>query len=301
MLYDQIRFRRSFHLNDQYRESFNKLAQSTFNIDFEKWFQWGFWNEQYVPYSWFIGDEVISNASLTHIQLQKDQYDFRAIQIGTVMTRPDYRNKGLAAHLIREIINDHWTDTDLFFLFPNEEKLNFYKDLGFEEHTDYNYHYLHSPIPKIIQKQKLNLNKNEDLQLLVNFEQNRTTPKDLFGVKNYSPIALWHDIYHLNDCHYYYPDKQIILKYKVSEGVLHLFDMLTIQQPVSLADLLDTLSDLDYQKIIFYFTPPSNKEIIFNKIIEDRIMVLIPDLSKIHHDKMHELFVDLNYPLTAKA
>ncbi|EAD4056564.1 TPA: GNAT family N-acetyltransferase, partial [Listeria monocytogenes] len=33
--------------NKMYRDSFNKLAESTFDINFEEWFRSGFWNDKY--------------------------------------------------------------------------------------------------------------------------------------------------------------------------------------------------------------------------------------------------------------
>ncbi len=60
------------------------------------------------------------------------------IQLGTVMTKPEYRNKGLIRILMNEIENDY-PDVDGTFLFANDEVLEFYKKFGFTEANEYQY------------------------------------------------------------------------------------------------------------------------------------------------------------------
>ena len=45
-----------------YRLSFNELAGKTFGIDFEKWYQLGFWNDRYVCYSFAEGNRIVARA-----------------------------------------------------------------------------------------------------------------------------------------------------------------------------------------------------------------------------------------------
>ncbi len=49
---------------ENYRLSFNRLANLVFGIDFEKWYQNDCWNDRCVCYSYIDGDEVISNISI---------------------------------------------------------------------------------------------------------------------------------------------------------------------------------------------------------------------------------------------
>lgn len=46
-----------------YRESFNRLAQSVFGIDFREWYEQGGWNDSYICYSYMNGDQVIASAT----------------------------------------------------------------------------------------------------------------------------------------------------------------------------------------------------------------------------------------------
>lgn len=56
--------------NDELRHSFNELATETFGINFEHWYQNGFWKEKYNPYSIVIDSTVISNISVNLIDCQ---------------------------------------------------------------------------------------------------------------------------------------------------------------------------------------------------------------------------------------
>lgn len=75
------------------RLSFNELAGKVFSIDFERWYQLGFWNNQYVCYSFTDHDQVIANVSVSKMNIILNGKKIRAIQIGTVMTHPDHRKK----------------------------------------------------------------------------------------------------------------------------------------------------------------------------------------------------------------
>lgn len=42
---------KNYRDNDGLRHSFNRLAQQTFGLTFEQWYQYGYWRENYIPYS----------------------------------------------------------------------------------------------------------------------------------------------------------------------------------------------------------------------------------------------------------
>ena len=51
------------------RDSFNALAEQTFGLNFEGWYQNGFWGENYDPHSVVIGGKVVSNVSVNRTDL----------------------------------------------------------------------------------------------------------------------------------------------------------------------------------------------------------------------------------------
>lgn len=125
--------------NDLLRKSFNTLANETYGLNFEDWYQNGYWGDNYIPYSIVASNQVIANASVNIMDFDSLGTKNRYIQIGTVMTAPSYRNQGLSRILIEEIINDYRKTVDGFFLFANDSVLNFYPRFGFRKGQEYQY------------------------------------------------------------------------------------------------------------------------------------------------------------------
>lgn len=51
------------------RKSFNELAKETFDLDFEDWYQNGFWRDKYIPYSMVINGKVVANVSVNRTDM----------------------------------------------------------------------------------------------------------------------------------------------------------------------------------------------------------------------------------------
>ncbi len=121
---------------DALRASFNALAQRTFGIEFENWYQRGFWTDRYDPWSVVEDGKVIANVSVNRMDLQFCGRQWRLIQLGTVMTDSNYRNRGLI-RLLMEKIEGEFADADGMFLFANDSVLDFYPKFGFRKASEY--------------------------------------------------------------------------------------------------------------------------------------------------------------------
>lgn len=130
---------KNYRTNDKLRRSFNKLAENTFGISFENWYQNGFWNDLYIPYSIVKNGEVIANVSVNLIDISSDERTLHLIQLGTVMTKTEYRNQGLIRKIMTEIDKDFAHRIDGIFLFANDEVLDFYPKFGFEKAREFQY------------------------------------------------------------------------------------------------------------------------------------------------------------------
>ncbi len=116
---------------DIYRNSFNNLAIKTFGIDFEPWYNEGYWNDDYVCYSYLDDDTVIANVSVNKMKLIINGNIHNAIQIGTVMTDVNYRRQGLAYQLMNKIFTDFDKSCDLYFLAADVKAIPIYEKCGF--------------------------------------------------------------------------------------------------------------------------------------------------------------------------
>ena len=130
---------KAYQDNSTLRHSFNKLAEQTFGIDFEDWYQNGLWSNNYVPYSMLADGEIIANVSvnLMHFIWNGEKRFF--IQLGTVMTREDHRNQGCIRGLMEEIEKDYGKKAEGMYLFANDSVLSFYPKFGYEKEMEYQY------------------------------------------------------------------------------------------------------------------------------------------------------------------
>ena len=125
--------------NASLRESFNKLANSIFSLNFEDWYQNGLWTDKYNPYSIIKDGEVIANVSVNQTDLIFDGNIKHFLQLGTVMTKEDFRNQGLIREIMAAIDADYQGKTDGVYLFANDNVLDFYPKFGFEKAAEYLY------------------------------------------------------------------------------------------------------------------------------------------------------------------
>ena len=112
------------------RDSFNRLAEQTFGLNFEGWYQNGFWGECYDPHSIVLDGRVVANVSVNRTDFVVDGRKYRLLQLGTVMTDPDYRGRGLS-RAIMEFIGKEYADVDGWYLFGNDGVVDFYPRFGF--------------------------------------------------------------------------------------------------------------------------------------------------------------------------
>lgn len=120
------------------RQSFNELAEATFGLNFENWYQMGYWGDAYVPYSVVIDGRVVANVSLNRTDMVIGGQRRRLYQLGTVMTAEGYRRRGYIRAIMAEIEKDI-PDADGVYLFANDSVLSFYPKFGFAPGKEHAY------------------------------------------------------------------------------------------------------------------------------------------------------------------
>ena len=130
---------KNYRDNEVLRASFNRLAEKTFGLNFENWYQNGFWKDNYIPYSVVIDGEVVSNVSVNACNMNYKGKIVKLIQLGTIMTDNDQRGKGYAGALMEEVMKDYEGRVDGIYLFANNSVLGFYPKFGFKQAKEYQY------------------------------------------------------------------------------------------------------------------------------------------------------------------
>lgn len=130
---------RNYRDNTELRASFNELAKKTFWIDFEDWYQNGYWTDRYNPYSIVMDGRVVANVSVNRTDFEWTGVVKHFIQLGTVMTDEVYRNQGLIRRIMQEIEADYADKVDGMYLFAGNDVLDFYPKFGFQTAKQYEY------------------------------------------------------------------------------------------------------------------------------------------------------------------
>lgn len=240
------RLRRVSHYRDEegLRLCFNRLAQLTFGIDFERWYQKGAWDNSYTCYSFADGDEIVANVSVTSMTVLLDGNEVPGLQIGTVMTHPDYRGLGLFKTLMEEALAAHSIqDSSLVVLYANESVTNLYPKLGFRRSPFYRY----ETNAKLCEGggsqrlRKLDVAQEEDWALLVRLAQSRGPLPAECSVSGSSSIFLWHCLNTFPEALYYAEERELLLVYEWSEGKIDLMDVVS-SRSVLFAEVAECLA-----------------------------------------------------------
>ena len=125
--------------DDTLRHALNDLTKKTFGFDFEDWVTGGYFEGDYIPYSFIEDGKIISNVSANRMTFLQNGVERNYIQIGTVMTDEAYRRQGLAKKLMEHVIKQYKDDCDGFYLFANPDAVVFYNRCGFSKETEYRY------------------------------------------------------------------------------------------------------------------------------------------------------------------
>ena len=73
---------KDFRDNDSLRASFNALAKETFGLNFEDWYQNGYWTDRYNPHSVVVDGQVVSNVSVNQTYFEVEGKVLRFLQLG---------------------------------------------------------------------------------------------------------------------------------------------------------------------------------------------------------------------------
>ncbi|MFA9560212.1 GNAT family N-acetyltransferase [Evansella sp. AB-rgal1] len=274
---NEFTFIKDYKHHDVHRQSFLDLAQHVFGINFEPWYKKGYWSDNYICYSYLHNNNVVANVSVNIMDLLINGTSTKSIQLGTVMTHPDYRKKGLAANLIQKVFQDYDHQVDFSFLFANETVLDFYPKFGYHSHTETQYSTILPDSSDKASHQIRQLQPSElcDMTLLLDIYRKNKIKSRTFSVNNAEHLLTFYslNVYHSNI--YYIENKQLILIYFMENNVCHLIDVMSSNE-LSFRDIRKYLPNSE--EVVFHFTP-SFSEIEMKKIaniMENSVLFVRP-------------------------
>lgn len=257
---EQIRFEKGYRRDDTLRVSFCELAKHTFGLEFEGWYEKGFWNDRYIPFSFIAEGKVVANVSASKIDLVIDGTAHPSLQIGTVMTHPNYRNQGLSRKLMEKVMSEYEGQCSFMYLFANESVKGFYPKFGFrkvEEQQFYLAAFSSGSTGVNGNLRKLDTADTADLQLITEYIEERVPVSNRFATANAAGITLYHMLTGFKDCIYHSEKLDALLLYKQEKQQLNIFDVIS-KAPVETHAVATEVADENTETILFHYTPDNN-------------------------------------------
>jgi len=253
---EELIFAKDYKRNDALRKSFSELATETFGIHFEEWYQKGFWDKRYIPYSLVQGNRVVANVSVNLLSFLINGEKKKAIQIGTVMTHPDFRKRGLSAKLMNLVLAEYENQYDFMYLFANNTVLDFYPKFGFKpvEENQFTMSYNPGPVQAQAGVRRLDITKTEDLDMVAQFAAQRVPVSRRFGTDDCPGIFMFYALYVFSQEMYYLEEEDVIAICKQEGDCLHLYDYLS-RNEMGIEPVLRKVAGSETEKIVFHFTP----------------------------------------------
>jgi len=251
--------------NTNIRLSFDELSKKTFGLSFEKWYQDGYWQDNYIPHVLIHNDKVVANVSVNIIDTKMQGQLKRYIQIGTVMTDCDYRNKGLSRKLMDKILQDWKDKCDAIYLYANDSVLNFYPKFGFIKAKEYQYskNIVHT-IGKI---RKLDMTDDYDKKLLRNYYE-KSNPFSMLPMLNNYGLLMFYCSSFMKDCVYYLEDIDAIVIMDYDTETMTCFDIYCDANK-SMDEIIAVSARENCKNIVFGFTPKDTDGCTVKSIEDD--------------------------------
>lgn len=237
--------------DDGIRKSFNNLAYRTFSLDFEDWYQNGYWGGSYIPYSFLDKGRVVANVSVNPMEFNIEGKIRRFIQLGTVMTEPEYRNRGLIRTLMGKIEEDYREKTEGFYLFANHSVLDFYPKFGFKRCREYEYYKTIENSSKIT-AEKVSLNGKEACTALQNAIKTSCIQSAVSHTNGYELIMFYLTKF-MQDNLYYIPEEEAYVIAETQDNTLYLHNIYS-PVPKALNSVIQAFGD-SIHKVFLGFTP----------------------------------------------
>jgi len=275
-------FLKGYQKNDELRNAFNDLSLKVFKLDFEVWYQSGYWNEKYVPYTLFDDKKAIANVSINimdFIVLGKKQ---RYIQLGTVMTDEEYRHQGLSLFLMKKILEEWNSKCDFVYLFANSTVLDFYPKFGFSKMDEYVYF-------KKIEKnfsskkiEKLNMDLQESRNKLHDYAKN-TKAFSKISMQENADLVLFYSITILKEDIYYIKSLDAIVVAQFNDCQLHIFDVFA-KEKVDIDKIISVLAGPQINEVLLGFTPENSDSYQVKELVGDDALFIQKDKTPLFEE-----------------
>jgi predicted N-acetyltransferase YhbS len=247
---------KGYQENALLRESFNELASATFGLNFEDWYENGYWKDNYIPYSILEGNKIVANVSVSPMKFFHQGKALNIVQLGTVMVDEAYRKQGLIRKLIGEIEKDYLNKTDGYFLFANDSVLDFYPKFGYQRASEFVCAKELANNTGKITAQKISIQENQNRMHLEEAIRAGCIQSDFYHI-NHLELVMFYVTKFMSDSIYEVKSQNayVIAEINREELVVH---QIVSKEEVNLDQIIAAFGG-DITKVVLGFTPLSKQ------------------------------------------
>lgn len=259
----KYKIEKGYQNNISLRNSFNELSTKTFGLNFENWFQSGYWKDKFVPYSVIYNNKVIANVSVSHIDFNYLGKEKHYIQLGTVMTDKKFRHQGFSRLLIEKILK-RYSSYDGIFLYANDSVLDFYPKFGFKPLDEYRY-FTEVSINNEAFIESVPMNTKEDFASFLE-EKNKRKSNGIFEM-NCDDLLMFYLTQFMKNSVYYINKYDTYVIADIEESTLILYDVFS-KIPINMEHIYNAFGK-NIKKVLFYFVPKDTSNLKKFKVNEE--------------------------------
>lgn len=286
--------------NDKLRAGFNDLTQKTFYFNFINWYESGFWQDKYIPHVLVDGDKVVSNISVNLMKFRMCGEEKNFIQLGTVMTDPDYRGKGLNRYIMENILEEYKDKVDGIYLFGNDSVEDYYPRFGFTPIHEYDYCY-QLDYPGSVSSmnkgdkyriEKIDITKKAEADKL--YQYIREYEACEYGYNPNDDFALYHNVglfgfwigSEFGENIYYLPEKNAYIIAGLEGDILKIYQIIG-RSKIDMKKLAVSF-DQTIKKIKLDYSPADKDifDINLHKVEDSTLFILGDSLKRVETEKM---------------
>ncbi|WP_449537982.1 GNAT family N-acetyltransferase [Ferdinandcohnia sp. Marseille-Q9671] len=252
----QLQLKSNYSNNQDLREKLYPLFDKVFGIEvdtFKDFYARGFWDPTYTPFTFFEVEKAVANVSMFEMPMMIHGKMQTVAGIQSVMTHPDYRGKGLMKSLFQQTLEHIDNHFELSFLLTSNPKL--YEKYGFRVLREH-YFVQKLSLPKqyhnpLVPLDVFNSSDAETIQSL--FKKNVPSSQLFYPLAYESSFYL--NMYNptLHKMVHYSPDLNVLLIFRVNEGICELYDIVGPTMP-TLKQLCSVIPD-NFTELHLYISP----------------------------------------------
>lgn len=212
------------------RKAFKDFILAIHQIDFEDWDRMGYWDDDYSPYSYFVGGRVVASACIYTMAALVNGQACKVAQVSGVGTLPEYRKRGLNRRLHEIALAEALPIHRFAFLFSDEDAIGFYRKCGFSPVAA---HAAVVPLPAVAPSphaHKLDTRDPAALDAIFRLASGRAPTSQVFSTAS-PKLVIWHLLYRLRDHAWSIPSLDAVVLMKRDAERTIVYDVLARKMP----------------------------------------------------------------------